>query len=91
MKLIKFVVERELPNGEIPDDARLKAIAADFNRGVGSFSSNYIVWLESHVASGKMFCVFLANSEATIHKHAGIVNLPNIKITKIQRTIDPTT
>ena len=91
MNMSKYIVERELPNGEMPDDARLKAIAADFNRGVGSFSSNYIVWLESHVAPGKMFCVFLANSEATIQLHAGIVNLTNIKITKIQRTIDPTT
>ena len=50
-----------------------------------------IQWLESFVAADKTFCVYPANDEAIIRKHAEIRGFPATKITEVPKTIDPTT
>ena len=50
-----------------------------------------IQWQHSYVAGGKTFCVYLANGEDVIRKHAEISGFPATTITAIKRTIDPTT
>jgi hypothetical protein len=50
-----------------------------------------IQWVESYVAADKTFCVYLAQDEAIIKKHAEISGFPANKITEVRRMIDPTT
>jgi hypothetical protein len=50
-----------------------------------------IQWVESYVAADKTFCVYLAQDEAIIRKHAEISGFPANKITEVRRMIDPTT
>ena len=47
--------------------------------------------MESYVAADKIFCVYLAENEGLIRKHAEISGFPADKITEVKRTIDPTT
>jgi hypothetical protein len=50
-----------------------------------------IQWVESFVAADKTFCIYLAEDEAVIKKHAEISGFPATKITEIRKMIDPTT
>ena len=43
------------------------------------------------MAADKTFCVYLAQDEAIIRKHAEISGFPANKITEVRRMIDPTT
>jgi Protein of unknown function (DUF4242) len=48
-----------------------------------------IQWVESYVADNKTFCVYLAEDEAIIRRHAEISGFPASKITAVKKTIDP--
>jgi hypothetical protein len=50
-----------------------------------------IQWLESFVTADKMFCVYLAEDEALIQKHAELSGFPASKVTEIGRIVDTTT
>ncbi|MGP6085643.1 nickel-binding protein [Antarctobacter jejuensis] len=50
-----------------------------------------IQWQHSHVAGDKTFCVYLAESEAEIRKHAELSGIPFSKITEVPQIIDPLT
>ncbi|MCZ6592072.1 MAG: DUF4242 domain-containing protein, partial [Alphaproteobacteria bacterium] len=39
----------------------------------------------------KTFCIYLAEIEGVIHKHAELSGFPATKVTEIKRMIDPTT
>ena len=45
----------------------------------------------SYVGDEKTFCVYLAEDEAIIRRHAEISGFPATKITEIKRVIDPST
>jgi hypothetical protein len=50
-----------------------------------------IQWQHSYVAGDRTFCVYLADSEATIREHAELSGIPVARITEVPRIIDPTT
>jgi hypothetical protein len=50
-----------------------------------------IQWVQSFVTTDKTFCVYLAEDEAVIRRHAEISGLPASKITEVRTIIDPTT
>ncbi|MGH6890433.1 MAG: nickel-binding protein [Rhizomicrobium sp.] len=50
-----------------------------------------IQWVESYVAADKTFCVYLAQDEGVIRKHAEMSGFPATKITEVSKMIDPTT
>jgi hypothetical protein len=71
-----------------PDDLRGAAAKSnEVNQQLGSD----IQWVESYVADNKTFCVYLAENEALIHRHAEISGFPANKVTEIRTMIDPTT
>jgi hypothetical protein len=49
-----------------------------------------IQWVESYVTDDKIYCVYIAPSEAMIQQHAELGGFPANKIAKIRRVIDPT-
>jgi hypothetical protein len=86
----RFIIERDLP--AIGSAARedLKAAAKRSNEVLRQLGPD-IQWIESYVAADKTFCVYLAENEDLIRKHAEISGFPANKITEIRRSIDPTT
>ncbi|MGB7260877.1 MAG: DUF4242 domain-containing protein [Albidovulum sp.] len=50
-----------------------------------------IQWQHSYVAGDKTFCIYLAESEQHIQKHAELSGIPISKITEISQIIDPLT
>jgi hypothetical protein len=90
MTLRRFVIEREIPKVGTFEREQLKAAAAR-SSGVLRELGPDIQWIESFVAADRTFCVYLAENEDLIRKHAEISGFPANRIVEIVRTIDPTT
>jgi hypothetical protein len=50
-----------------------------------------IQWVESYVTPDKIYCVYMAENEGLVHKHAQISGFPANKVSEVGRVIDPTT
>jgi len=86
----KYIIERDIPKvGELKGEP-LRGAAQKSNDVLAELGPE-IQWQESYVADDKMFCVYLAENEAIIRKHAELSGFPATKITEVNRTIDPTT
>jgi hypothetical protein len=86
----KFIIERELPAIGSAERQALREAAQKSNAVLKQLGPD-IQWVESYVAADKTFCVYLAQDEAIIKKHAEISGFPANKITEVRRMIDPTT
>lgn len=86
----RYVIERDLPMVGSMEREELKQAAKKSNEALRQLAPG-IQWVESFVAGDKTFCVYLANDEEIIRKHAELSGFPATKITEIRRTIDPTT
>jgi len=86
----KFIIERDIPGaGNLTTD-QLREVSqksVSVLRGMGPG----IQWLHSYVTGDKVYCVYLAPDEATIHEHARRVGLPSNRVSAVRRLIDPTT
>lgn len=86
----KYIIERDLPKiGSAERDA-LRTAAQKSNETLRSLGSG-IQWVESYVAADKTFCVYLAEDEDIIRRHAEESGFPANTITEVHRMIDPTT
>jgi Nickel responsive protein SCO4226-like len=90
MALRRFIIEREIPTVGTFEREQLRAAATKSN-GVLSQLAPDIQWLESFVAADRTFCVYLAEDEAVIRKHAELSGFPASRISEIRTVIDPTT
>ncbi len=86
----KYIIERGLPGIGGADREALKGAAAKSNEVLAELGAQ-IQWVESFVAADKTFCVYLAEDEGVIKKHAELSGFPATKITEIKKMIDPTT
>jgi hypothetical protein len=86
----KFVIERDVPGAGNLSDAQIKAIAQK-SVGVLKDMGPQIQWLHSYVTGDKVYCVYLAPDEETIHEHARRVGLPANRVSAVRRLIDPAT
>ena len=86
----KYIIERDIPKVGTLEQEQLRQAAAKSNQVLDQLGSD-IQWSESFIAADKMFCVYLANDEAVIRKHAELSGFPATKITEIGKIIDPTT
>jgi hypothetical protein len=86
----KYIIERDIPKVGTLEREQLRQAAAKSNRVLDQLGSG-IQWSESFIAADKMFCVYLANDEAIIRKHAELSGFPATKITEVGKVIDPTT
>jgi len=86
----KFIIERELPAIGSAERQALREAAQKSNAVLKQLGPD-IQWVESYVAADKTFCVYLAQDEAIIKKHAEISGFPANKITEVRRMIDPPT
>jgi len=86
----RYMIERDLPGVGAMDGGQLKGAAATSNDALAKLAGK-AQWVESFVADNKTFCVYLADSEASVHEHAKLSGFPATKVTAIGKTIDPTT
>jgi hypothetical protein len=86
----RYIIEREIPAVGTFERQQLREVAAKSNSVLAQLGPN-IQWVESYVADNKTFCVYFAENEAIIRKHAEISGFPATKITEVKRMIDPTT
>jgi hypothetical protein len=90
MALRKFIIERDIPAVGSLDREQLRSAAAKSNEALREIGPD-IQWVESYVAGDKTFCVYLADSEATIREHAKLSGFPANTITEVRTVIDPMT
>lgn len=86
----KYVIERTLPGaGQLQDDER-RAIS---QKSVGVLDSlaGRAQWLETFVTDDKLFCVYVADDEATVREHAAGGGFPCDAVHRVATIIDPTT
>ena len=86
----RFIIERELPKIGSAERSQLRAAAAKSNEALAQLAPR-VQWVESFVTDNKTFCVYLAEDEDVIRRHAEISGFPANTITEVRRTIDPTT
>lgn len=86
----KFMIERDIPQvGKL--DACELADAAGRSNGVLAELGPGIQWQQSFVTADKTFCVYFAEDEEVIRRHAEKSGFPASRITEISAVIDPGT
>jgi len=88
--LQKYVIERDLPGAGKLSATELQSIARKSNGVLASMGAG-IQWVESYVTADKIYCVYRAQSEEAIRKHAEAGGFPANRIARITSVIDPTT
>src|SRR3546814_2107508 len=65
----KFVIERGIPNAGKIADEQLRGAAAKSNAALAQLAP-HVQWVQSYVADDRLFCIYLADEEKDVHKHA---------------------
>ena len=86
----RYVIEREIPKIGSFEQEQLREAARTSNDALGKLAPR-VQWDHSYVAADKTFCVYLAEDEDAIRKHAELSGFPANIITEIHSIIDPTT
>lgn len=88
--LRRFVIEREIPKIGSFEQEQLRDAARTSNDALAKLAPK-VQWDHSYVAADKTFCIYLAEDEDAIRKHAELSGFPANTITEINSIIDPTT
>ena len=86
----RFVIEREIPEIGSFKQEQLKGAAAKSNEALAQLAPK-VQWVHSYVAANQTFCIYLAENEEVIRRHAEISGFPANRITEIGKMFDPTT
>lgn len=85
----RYVIERDLPGVGGMSGEELGGAAAKSNDALEQVPG--VQWQHSYVTGDKTFCIYLAENEGAIHKHAELSGFPANTITEVSSIIDPTT
>jgi hypothetical protein len=86
----KFVIERDLPGaGKLSVD-ELQGISQKSVEVLDSMAGR-AQWLQTYVTDDKLFCVYIADNEATVEEHANAGGFPCTAVRRVRAMIDPTT
>lgn len=86
----QYVIERNIPGVGGLQREQLKGVASTSNAALAKLSGK-AQWLQSFVVSDKTFCIYLADSEASVHEHARLSGFPASKVTEVRNVIGPMT
>jgi len=86
----RYVIERNLPGVGALNAAQLQAASAKSNEAIAKFGGR-LTWEHSYVVDDKTFCVYIADSEATVMEHAKVSGFPANKVTEVRTVIEPLT
>jgi hypothetical protein len=86
----RYVIERDIPGIGNFSPTEICGAARASNQALASIGGA-VQWQHSYVAGDKTFCVYLAEGEDVIKKHAELSGIPVTRITEAAQIIDPTT
>jgi hypothetical protein len=86
----KYVIERTVPGAGALSDDEMHAIAAKSNKVLAGLAPR-AQWQHSYVTADKLYCIYLADEEATLREHAERGGFPLDAVNRVHRIIDPTT
>jgi hypothetical protein len=86
----RYVIERNIPGVGGLNRIELKHAATVSNGALAKLPGK-VQWVQSYVADDKTFCIYLADSEATVQQHAELSGFPATRITEVRGIIDPMT
>jgi Protein of unknown function (DUF4242) len=86
----KFLIEREIPKAGNLSPDQLRGISQK-SCGVLRTLGPSIQWVQSYVTDDKIYCVYIAENEAQVRKHAAEGGFPANRVSEIRTMIDPTT
>jgi hypothetical protein len=89
-RMKRYLIERDIPGVGGMSIVELCGVARVSNRAIEQVGGA-VQWLHSYVAGDKTFCIYLAEDEAAIHKHAELSGVPVTCITEVPQIIDPLT
>ncbi|MCK4861279.1 MAG: DUF4242 domain-containing protein [Rhodobacteraceae bacterium] len=85
----RFIIEREIPGIGGMSVVELCGAARASNQALSQLPT--VQWQHSYVADDKTFCVYLAEDEDAVKKHAELSGFPANKITEAAIIMDPLT
>lgn len=85
----KYVIERDIPGVGDMNDTEIGEAATVSNEALDQLAPK-VQWIQSYVTGSKTFCIYLAENEEAILKHAELSGFPANTITEVTRVIDPT-
>lgn len=88
--LKRYMIERDVPGIGGMSIVELCGVSRASNQAIEKIGKK-LQWQHSYVAGDKTFCVYIADSEETIRRHAELGGFPVNKITEIPQIIDPLT
>lgn len=86
----KFVIERDIPGAGKLSAADLQAVSQK-SCGVLRSMGPQIQWVHSYVTDDKIYCVYVAETEAQVREHAAQGGFPANRVSEVRAIIDPTT
>jgi len=86
----RYVIERNVPGIGGLNREQLRGAAETSNKALAKLAGK-VHWEHSYVAGDKTFCVYLADSEATVQEHAKLSGFPANTVTEVRTIIDPMT
>lgn len=86
----KYVIERELPGAGDFTPGDLQEISRKSCKVLDSLGTS-IQWIESYVTKDKIYCIYRADDESLIRRHAEEGGFPATSIAAIRATIEPST
>jgi hypothetical protein len=88
--LKRYLIERDVPGIGGMSIVEMCGAARASNQAIEKIGKR-IQWQHSYVAGDRTFCIYLADGEETIRRHAELSGFPVNKITEIPQIIDPLT
>ena len=89
-QLKRYLIERDIPGIGGMSIVELCGAARASNRAIEQVGGA-VQWQHSYVAGDKTFCIYLAEGEDAIRKHAELSGIPVTKIIEVPQIIDHTT
>lgn len=86
----EFVIERNMPGVGSLGPAELKGASQTSCTVLRELGPD-IQWVHSYVTDEKIYCIYRAPSEDLIRRHAEKAGFPANAISRVRKTIDPTT
>ena len=87
-RMKKFLVERNLPGAANLSADELQEIATHGCSEITHPGKPYY-WLQSFITEDKMYCIYIAESEASVREHARLTGLPVNTVAEIKTIFDP--
>jgi hypothetical protein len=86
----RYVIERDLPGAGKLSPSELHGISQKSCNVLHEMGPT-IQWEHSYVTEDKIYCVYIAENEADVRRHAELGGFPANRISRVSSVIDPIT